>query len=338
MPSALESSVPVLRRAPFCLCLLLAVSTLGEANASAREITQDERTQARSLVAEASKAFESGNFERALDLFNRAARIVEAPTISLMQARTLVELGRLGSAAERYVAAQRTDPADSGNAAFQAAAADAKSELEALRPRIPTLRIKLVGADAKGAVVTIDGQKLDAEAVTAEQWLDPGTHSVEVKTAAGTTAGRSISLVPGAREELVFSLEPVVHVPSSTPERRPEPAAPAPVPAERSQKPRVAGWVTLGAGVAFTGTATALGVLALGHKSDLDAVCDPGCPAEYEDQMNTYRVERTLSYVGFAVGAAGIGAGVYLLLRSEPTSSATLALSPTGVRFSGRFQ
>ncbi|HEY3501128.1 MAG TPA: hypothetical protein VGK73_40825 [Polyangiaceae bacterium] len=316
--------------------MLFAASIAGERNASAREITQEQRTEARALVAEASAAFEAGNFQRALTLFDRAAAIVEAPTIALMQARTLVELGRLGAAAERYLAAQRTDPAVADNAAFRSAAAEAKSELEALRPSIPTLRIKLVGAQSEDAVVAIDGRTLAPEAVATEQLLDAGPHNIEVKTAAGTTAGRAITLVPGAREEVVFSLEPVVHVPNASYRRTPEPA---PVRDDATPKPRTAAWITLGTGVAFTGAATVLGVLALGHKSDLDAACNPGCPEEYRDDLDTYRLERTLSYVGFAIGAVGVGSGIYLLLRSEPGStSAALALSPSGVSLSGRFQ
>jgi hypothetical protein len=82
-----------------------------------------------------------------------------------------------------------------------------------------------------------------------------------------------------------------------------------------------------------------LGVLALAHKSDLDAACKPGCPREYADDIESYRLERNLSYVGFALGAAGLGAGTYLLLRSDPAGAgANVGLSVGGVSVSGRFQ
>lgn len=330
-----SSLVRTAHRALGCSTLVLLVSTQGarEAGAREREVTAEARQAARTLVVEASSAFEAGDFERALALFDRAAEVVEAPTVALMQARTLVELGRLVAAVERYDAAQRTDAAGGGNAAFRDAAQQAASELEALRLRVPTLRIKLGGAPAKDARLSLDGMALDSEEATQEKLVDPGTHRVEVTTSDGTSASRTVTLVEGAREELVFSLEPAVRVPAAAP------PAPAPPPERQAPASRVAGWATLGAGVAFTGGAAALGVLALGHKRDLDAACQGGCPAEYGDDLDAFRTERALSYVGFALGAAGIGAGTYLLLKHEPDGTATaLAISPNGIHLSGRFQ
>jgi len=300
------------------------------------DVSAEARAEARKLAAEGSDAFEAGQFQHALELFDRAASIVEAPTIALMQARTLAELGRLAAAAERYTAAQRSVPADEGNAAFRSAAETAAKELSNLKPRVPMLRIKLVGVEPGAAAVTIDGNLVPPEAVSADQLLDPGPHSVEVRTATGTAAARAVTLKEGAREELVFSFE------AAAPAVTASSLASSDAPASHEQpapRPRTWGWVTLGTGVAFTGAATVIGISALGHKSDLDAHCASGCPPEYEDKLHTYRVQRTLSYVGFALGATGVGAGLYLLLRSEPgTTTATLALTPDGVSLSGRFQ
>jgi hypothetical protein len=326
-----EPSIPALGRAHFPLSYLLLAACLCTRVAGAREDAEapEARAEARTLAAQGSDAFEAGDFERALALFDRAAAIVEAPTISLMQARTLVELGRLVGAAERYAAAQRTGPADRGNAAFQSAAETAGRELELLERRIPKLRIKLVGAAAQDAEIVIDGRTFTPAAAAAGQALDPGSHSVEVKTSAGTSSGRTILLVEGAREELVFSLEPVVNVPA---------AAPAGPYGKAVKQPRVAAWVALGSGVAFTGAGAVFGVLALRQKSDLDAVCKPGCPPGYDDEIDAFRTQRNLSYAGFALGAVGVGAGIYLFLRNEPGEAATaLALSPEGVSLSGRW-
>lgn len=316
--------------------LLVVMGAAREAGARERELTAEERATVHELLSDASRAFEAGKYELALELFDRAAAVVEAPTISLMQARTLVQLGRLAGAAEHYARAQRIAPEDAENAAFRSAAAEARAELELLRPRIPTLRIMLTGAAAKTAEVTIDGRRLPPDQVSAEHLLDPGTHSVVVKARAGASSGRTVELVERAREEIVFNLEPVVSVPASP---APAEAAVAPPSREHSAEPRVAGWVVLGSGVAFAGAGAVFGGLALAHQSDLDAVCAPGCPPEYEDDIRTFRVQRTLSYVGFALGATGIGIGLYLLLRSEPGgATAALSLSPRGVALSGRFQ
>jgi tetratricopeptide (TPR) repeat protein len=305
---------------------------LGAAAPAHAATPEGARAAARKLAAQGSEAFERRDFERALELFEQASALIEAPTIALMQARTLAELGRLTAAAERYQAALRAEPA-AANAAFRRAAEAAARELELLEPRIPTLRVKLLGSGASGAEVWVAGTRVAPEKLGEDQRIDPGSHEVEVKTAAGASSARTVTLAEGAREELVFSLEPVVRVPLTPPLPSRMPASDPP------KRPPLATWVTLGSGVAFAGAGVVLGVLALGHKSDLDAVCTPGCPPEYEDDIHAYRVERNLSYLGFALGATGIAAGTYLLVWNEPGEARTaLNLSPNGVSLSRSFR
>lgn len=324
------------RAARALFCLLCAAALW--APAVRAEESAEARATARRLAAEGSEAFERRDFERALALFDEAGSLVQAPTIALMQARTLAELGRLASAAERYSAAQQTAAVDASNPAFQSAAEDALRELSALKPRIPTLRVKLVGSESRGAQVTIDGRAVAPETLSVDRWVDPGSHEVAVRTSSGVSSARTITLAEGSREEVVFSLEPVVRVPVTAPRRSPTGREPASASSEGA-RPRTLGWVTLGTGAALTGAGAVLGVLALGHKSELDAACKPGCPPDYQDDIDTYRLERNLSYVGFALGAAGLGAGTYLLLRSDPSEAgADVGLSVGGIRVSGRFQ
>src|ERR1051325_8916070 len=94
---------------------------------------------ARALAAQGSQAFERRDFAQALELFQRASAIIPAPTITLMEARTLVELGRLVEAVEKYGATQRMLAVDPNNIVFQEAAASAQREVEPLLQRIPTL-------------------------------------------------------------------------------------------------------------------------------------------------------------------------------------------------------
>jgi hypothetical protein len=341
--SVSELSAAGLARTSSAFACLLFAAALWTPAARADE-SPEARATARKLAAEGSAAFERRDFERALSLFDQAGSLVAAPTIALMQARTLTELGRLASAAERYSAAQQTAATDASNPAFQRAAEDAERELAALKPRIPTLRVKLVGSESSSAEVTIDGRAVAPDAVSVDRWVDPGPHEVAVKTSSGASSARTIVLAEGAREEVVFSLEPAVRVPVASPPRSPSPS-PLPMPQEApsalpgAARSQTFGWVTLGTGAALTGAGTVLGVLALGHKSDLDAACDPGCPPDYQDDIDTYRLERNLSYVGFALGAAGLGAGTYLLLRGDPDGAgASVGLTVGGVRVAGRFQ
>jgi hypothetical protein len=100
-----------------------------------------------------------------------------------------------------------------------------------------------------------------------------------------------------------------------------------------------------GAGAAFIGAGAVAGVLALNTKSELDDVCTPLCPASYKDDVDRWRLQRTLSYVGFGIGIAGVATGTYLLVRPAPhvgkaprTTSVALAVGPASLAVSGHFQ
>jgi hypothetical protein len=97
------------------------------------------------------------------------------------------------------------------------------------------------------------------------------------------------------------------------------------------------GWVVAGSGAAFTAVGAIAGVAALNHKADLDAVCNPGCPSTSAADIRAFRSERTLSYVGFGLGALGLGAGTVLLL-SAPSQNVALGVSPRAVTIAGSFR
>lgn len=309
-------------------------SCLVSARATADEKSETEaRMAARVLAAQGSEAFEHREFARALELFERASAIVQAPTISLMEARTLVELGRLVEAAEKYAATQRMLSVDPSNAIFRDAADAAQRELEPLMRRLPTLRVRLVGVDpAEKPEIRIDGRKLPADQAAVDRPIDPGRHRIEVRLSTGVTV-REVTLLERQHEDVVIMPE--------LPEARPvaqAPVAPPPAPpAEKaSEAPRTLGWVIAGAGVAFTGFGAVTGVLALNHKSDLDAACDPGCPPDREGDIRAFRRDRTLSYIGFGAGALGLAAGGYLLFWPSKESKVALEVAPNAVKLVGR--
>ena len=77
----------------------LALSpTIGRAQEQAplndeEQLDAHTRTAARNLAAQAAEAFERQEYEEALDLFQRAGSLIQAPTIALMEARTLAARG-----------------------------------------------------------------------------------------------------------------------------------------------------------------------------------------------------------------------------------------------------
>jgi len=316
---------------------LLSLSSYAAANDEYAE--SDARMAARVLATQGTAAFEQRDFVRALDLFGRASAIIPAPTITLMEARTLVELGRLVEAADKYVTTRRMRSLDSTNAVFREAADTAERELQLLLPRIPTLRVRLLRVAAtEQPKIQINGREISPALAAVERPADPGAYRVEVQLSTGVLL-REVTLVEGQQLDVEIS----------GPE--PAPANPRPVPTATSRVepgPRsfnTLGWTVIGAGAAFIGAGAVLGVIALSTKSELDGVCNPLCPAEYTDDVDRWRLTRTLSYVGFGLGVAGVASGTYLLLRpaasvgrAPRTPSVALAVGPASLALSGHFQ
>lgn len=307
------------------------------------ELDSHTRTAARSLAAQGSAAFEAQRYAEALDLFERAAALVEVPTITLMQARTLVQLGRWVEAADRYASIQRwkeaNEAAVAASPSFAQAVDAAQQELGPLMARMPKLNVKIVQIRSEAVEVYVAGRRLPPALVGVDVPVDPGLHDLEVRRPGRETIARQLTFVEGRREALTISLDVKPAEPVAVPVMKPVVMAPPPAqPKQESSSDDTLGYVLIGAGAAGTVVGVLTGIAALGAKSELDEVCTPGCPPSHEDTLDTYRLHRTLSYVGFGVGVAGVAAGGYLLLsgtKEEPNLA--LGVTPRGARLWGRF-
>jgi hypothetical protein len=320
-------------------CYLALAAACFASHGSAQEADAETRTAAREMATQGAEAFEKQDYETALDRFQRASSLFRAPSISVMEARTLVKLGRLVAALDKYEETRHTAlPADASEA-LQRAVNDAARESEELRARVPLLRISLVGKPLSvEAKVTIDGKPVPAALLDVERPVDPGHHAIEATAAGLSPVRRSIELVQGEHRQVDIQFG------SSTPsdrlllspqaEQRPTPGA--------NSTPRnpltTWGWAATGLGAVGLGTSLVTGVVALGKKSDLDSACHPGCPQSSSDTLDSFRFNRTLSYASFVVGAAALGVGGYILLSgSRESSHVSASLSPDGAALSGAF-
>lgn len=311
-----------------CLWSAGALGQSGQTN------DNDARAQARALAAEGSEAFEQKDFTRALALFQRASTIVQAPTITLMQARTLVELGRLMEGLDQYAATQRMLAIDPGNEVYRNAANAAQVELGPLLARIPTVRVHVIGTTAEEQVdIIIDGKQASPQVAAVERPLDPGHHRIEVRASEGRTGSVEVELAERARVDVDVNIAPLPAKPVVLP---PPPPPPPPPPESPSSWESTVGWTLAISGAAFTVAGTVTGIMALHDKSTLDNVCKPGCPPSYADTIDAFRLERTLSYVGLGVGVAALAGGTVLIL-SSPSSHVGLSVGPTRVALSGAF-
>jgi hypothetical protein len=206
-------------------------------------------------------------------------------------------------------------------------------------PRIPRLNVQVSPLrPGEELEVTIDNRRLLPALVGADVPVDPGPHRVEVRRADGRIVSRQVSLSEGRREEVTIVLEAEEAPPPTVVEAPPSSSTATMRDGEEGSSRGTFGWILLGTGAAAAGIGTVTGLVALGKKSDLDEACNPGCNITHEETLDSYRLNRTISYVGFAVGVAAVSGGAYLLLSgSEEKPELALGVEPGGACLWGTF-
>lgn len=296
--------------------LLAAVLNFGSAPAFA-QVNDQLRATARALGEEGIALFEKGRYAEALDRFERADALVHAPTLGLLAARSLEKLGRLVEASERYRGVTLVELDPKAPEAFKEAQATAIKELEAVRARIPTLEIVVEGPGAEGATVTLDGTEVPKAIVGVRTPINPGVHHLEAETPTATAVS-DLSVDEKQAARAVLTLVPKEATPPGGDGKSPGAKGKAPL-------QRTLGFVSLGVGGAFTIAGVISGSVALARGKELDQYCPTPseCPQSYRDKVDAQQTARTASIIGFAVGGAGLVAGVTLLLTAPKTPAPT---------------
>jgi len=289
------------------------------------------RSAARDLAEQGGQLYKQGQCEKAVDLFDRAYKLVPAPTIELLKARCLVELGRFLDATDAYEKVRHTELGPHASRPFLRAVAEAKQELTALGPRIPKLKVSVKGPDPAAARVTLDGRAVPPELIGVERPVDPGEHELSASAPGATAARQTVSAAEGQHYVVVLRLAPAKAAAAppataGTPARQDTGAAP---PLPRASAQRTWGWVALGVGGAGLATGVVTALLAGGKKSTLDDECNSSaCPPSAESDLDSYRTLRTTSIIGYAVGIAGAGAGAVLLLTAPESKPEAASVTP----------
>jgi hypothetical protein len=317
-----------------CLAALVLACGLGAGSArAADEPDAGTRMAARELAVAGAEAFDKHDYVTALDRFHRAEQLYKVPSIAVMVARCLARVGRVVESVDKYEETMRMPLDAASPEAFQRAVADAAAEVEAVRARVARVEVHLPSDAPAGAVVTLDDKPVPAPLIGVPTPVDPGSHRLAARAPGRAPYAHEFALAEGARQSVEITFAPE---------------------APRAQLPPGAG--TAGAGGAprrgpaaltitlLTGGGLALavgavtGIAALSAKSKLDEGCKPGCPANLEPELDSFRLNRTLSYVGFGVGLAAAGTGAYLLLHEGSGGSKVGALVlPGGAALAGSF-
>ena len=304
---------------------VLVSTMLCAAPAVAQPVDDQMRATARALADEGMSFFEKKQYAEALDRFDRAATIIQAPTITLHAARSLDKLGRLIEAAERYRACFNAQLEDKAPEAFRSAQEAARNELQTLTPRIPSIEIVIKGPDAKQAIVTLDGKQVPKALIGVKTLLNPGEHRVGASTDTHADV-EEVTITEKQAARVVLDLEPKTD--TNTGQTTPPDKQPVKTPINGK---KVAGFVTLGVGGALAIVGVAAGITASDKLRGLEDDCPsskPVLPGSYCDKspgfltkVSSFESTRNLSVVGFALGGAAIVTGVVLVVlgaKSKP--------------------
>lgn len=322
-----------------CSCTVLVLARPVTANPSAPPAsTEETRNAARELARDAVSAHDAGDLARALDLIDRAHSLVPAPTISIWQARIRAKMGKLIEANERYEVTRRAALEDDANAAFREAVRDAGREVEALRPRIPRIRVRVTGAgaDSPSLRVTLDGKVVPPELVGVLRTVNPGAHQLEASVPGKGSARLRVVLAERERKDVELSL-----VSSASDSDSAAPAVDAADTRRAWSSRKTWGVVAASVGVAGVGAGVGFGLAANEKSSALEDSCDASrCPPSAREDLDAFRSRRTLAWVGYGVGAAGLAtaAVLFFVVRDPPSKVGVRPfIAPGTAGLTGRF-
>jgi hypothetical protein len=298
---------------------------LAPSHARADEPSPENGALAAALFQEGRKLLEENRVSEACRKFDESQRLDPGGGTLLNLAACHEREGRAASAwaefEEALANARRDGRADRVQVATQ--------RIAALERRVAHVTIAVpAGSDRADLEVTLDGTPVRRPAWGLGVPVDPGDHTVEAR-APGATAWRATVTIHGEAEEQSVSvpaLEPlpvVVTVPVSPPAAvaaLPQQMPPA-APPERAERRGVPLWrdATMVGSAAVGVAGIALGSYFGLHAIALNHDAADGCPggrctngaATTSDRATS---SADASTVSFAVGAAGIGAAVVLLI------------------------
>jgi hypothetical protein len=295
--------------------------------------TEADLAAARRLFAEALADEHAGRQGAALEKFQRVQAVRDTQAVRYRIATCLEALGQLRAALAAYTntsIAAATDPEST-----QIARAS-RDKVDALSKRVARLVVTLPSSAPLDAVVKIDGEIVQPNALGTPVVVDPGPHEITATGGGATPFHAQLTLSEGAQGTLEATL--VVPPPPEPPKaaaapetprpRGPEP--PLPASAASSSARRTTGLVLVTAGGVLLAAATALLLVRNSDIESLNAACAGGtCPLDRQSELESTRNRALIEGpTGIGVGAAGViaaGVGIYLLATHGSPARAAIA-------------
>jgi hypothetical protein len=196
------------------------------------------------------------------------------------------------------------------------------------------------GNDVAGVQMTMDGQSLATSAPGAAFDLDPGEHTFTFEAASRPRFEKTFVVVEGVKRR-----REVIRLASK---KTPEHTSPASAPAKDEEEPAgrsrrtLLTWAAFGVGGAGVGVGIVAGLVADGKHSTLQSECNNNtntCAPQSAGDLDAFHTSRTISTIGYVVGALGLAGGAVLWFTAPkaPTSTARMWLGPASAGIAGTF-
>lgn len=317
-------------------------------------VRADERTtSAEELFVHGRAAMDRGDLPRACELLEASLKQEDTLGTLLNVAICHEKLGRLATAWGEFRAVEqralRSIPPATARATF------AHEHAEALRPRLAKLRVMVdPRVDTRQIEVRVDGVVQSPELWELGFPADAGERRVRASAPGKIAVELKVNVVVGPTEAAV-TIPPLEDAPvvSDSPM---EDGARALELLAGARARRTAGFVTGGVGLAFVAAGATFGALALAARSEANGCGDPCYSTVRDSDQREVRnpalrdasaaydrgtVFANLSTGAFALGAVGVGVGLYLVLTSAPRRASAgapaLRLHTSGAAFEGTF-
>jgi len=232
---------------------------------------------------------------------------------ALCVAAALDGLGQVEEALRRYEGLF----SDATRPLSEAQRTKATRELEALRKKLGPARLTLRAAGLPGLRVSVDGDV--AQALTGERSLElpRGAHSVRAAAPGHVPLVEVVELKGGAAVTFPIELRPLPPL-------------------------RLAGWISLGVGVAGLGAGAVLASQAVATNGELTAVCTRNlkCGPSQASAIESLSAMRIGTFVAGGLGAAALLAsgGLHFFMPSDTMPEAPkVSFGPGGLTVTGAF-
>jgi hypothetical protein len=275
----------------------------------------DKKQRAEALFQEARELMARSDFARACPLLEESYKLDQGVGTLLAVALCHEGSGKPATALREFKEALRASVRTNRPDRVMLA----ESHVQELEATVSRIVVKPPSPEPTGLSITLDDQLLDRATMLAGAPVDPGEHAVGA-TAPNAVAWRTRILVsPNGKVQVDIPALAATTVAPSTP--------------PRASSSRTLGWVLGGVGVAGLGAGGVFGGLAFDANARSEDECRGTlCSERGVDLNDEAKRNATIANVSAIVGGVVLGAGLYLLLRREPTPSATASwVGPSGI-------